>query len=110
MDVKNKKYSVLNSIGDCKNIVDYLHNTLKCPDMFYESGAMKSNLFYGQKIVDYFIDETAVYAEVLDKDPKFICECDDKETAEFIISALRHGMPRYWDVKEIEDEDRNISS
>ena len=106
----NRKYSSLNSVGDCKNIIDYLHNILKCPDMFYESGAMKSNLFYGQKKVDYFILPESrgpeIWADIVDEEPKFICRCNDTQTAEFIISSLRHSMPRYWDTKVIEDDSR----
>lgn len=78
--------------------------------MFYSSGNIKSNLFYGQKIVDYFtLPESRgpeIWANVIDTEPKFICQCNDEETAEFILSALRHSMPRYWDVKIIEDNDR----
>jgi len=97
-------------IDDCKTIINYLEKKLEYSDLYFESGSMRSDLFYQRKIVDYFIKEVAIYAEVLDKEPKFICQCEDEETAEFIVSALRHGMPRYWDVKEIEDDDRKISS
>lgn len=107
----------MRNIDDCKTIINYLEQNLGYSDLHFESGSMRSDLFYQRKIVEYFIKETTrlhftfeVYAEIHGGEPQIICKCDDKETAEFIISALRHGMPRYWDVKEIEDDDRKISS
>jgi len=104
-------------IDDCKTIINYLEKKLGYSDLHFESGSMRSDLFYQRKIVEYFIKETKllylqfeVHAEVVGGTTQLICKCEDKETAEFIMGALRHGMPRYWDVKEMEDEDRNISS
>ena len=105
-------------IDDCKTIINYLGKKLEYSDLYFESGSMRSDLFYQRKIVEYFIKEATrrlhfgfeVHAEISGGTTQLICKCEDRETAEFIMSALRHGMPRYWDVKEIEDEDRNISS
>ena len=107
----------MRNIDDCRTIINYLEKKLGCSDLYFESGSMRSDLFYQRKIVEYFIKETTrshfrfeVHAEIADGEPQIICKCEDKETAEFIMSALRHGMPRYWDVKEVEDDDRKISS
>jgi len=104
MDGK-KKYSSLNSTGDCKNIIKYLDKVLKCKDMFHPTGNAKSDMYYGKnKLVTYYQQDLSVYAEVSDYEPRFICKCHDEVTSDFIISALRHCMPRYWDLKVIEDE------
>lgn len=107
----------MRNLDDCRTIIDYLEKKLECSDLYFESGSMRSDLFYQRKIVEYFIKETKllylqfeVHAEIVGGTTQLICKCEDKETAEFIIGALRHGMPRYWDVKEIEDDDRKISS
>ena len=114
MDAQNRKYNSLNSISDCKNIIKYLDQDLKCKDLFYPSGNIKSNLFYGKRIVEYFVLPESrgpeIWTDVLDEGSKFICKCNDTNTAEFIISALKHSMPRYWDTKVIEDENRKIHS
>ena len=47
MDGK-KKYSSLNSTGDCKNIIKYLDKVLKCKDMFHPTGNAKSDMYYGK--------------------------------------------------------------
>ena len=106
----------MRNLDDGRTIIDYLEEKLECSDLYFESGSMRSDLFYQRKIVEYFIKETnldfsfEVHAEIADKEPQIICKCEDKETAEFIMSALRHGMPRYWDTKVIEDDNRKISS
>ena len=104
MDGK-KKYSSLNSTGDCKNIIKYLDKVLKCKDMFHPTGNAKSDMYYGKnRLVTYYQQDLSVYAEVSDYEPRFICKCHDEVTSDFIISALRHCMPSYWDLKVIEDE------
>lgn len=112
--VRDRQSNSLNSVSDCRNIIQYLDQVLKCKNMFYPSGNIKSNLFYGQKIVEYFILPESrgpeIWADVMDDSTKFICKCNDINTAEFIISSLRHCMPRYWDTKVIEDDNRKISS
>ena len=111
LKIKRRKESQVRHIDDCKTIINYLEKNLEYPDLYFESGSMRSDLFYQRKIVEYFIKDAErlhfrfeVHAEIADGEPQTICQCDDKETAEFIVSALRHGMPRYWDIKEIEDE------
>ena len=104
MDGK-KKYSSLNSTGDCKNIIKYLDKVLRCKNMFHPTGNTKSDMYYGKnKLVTYYQQDLHIYAEVSDYEPRFICKCDDEATSDFIISALQHCMPRYWDLKVIEDE------
>ena len=108
MDDK-RKYSSLNSTGDCKNIIKYLDKVLKCKNVYHPTGNAKGDMYYGKnKLVTYYQQDLKIYAEVTDQDPRFICECNDKETSNFIISALRHCMPRYWDVKVIEDDNKKI--
>ena len=103
----NKEYSTLNSTGDCKNIIKYMGQVLKCKDMFHPSGKAKGDLFYGKSTsVKYYKQSLEIYAEVPDQEPQFVCQCDNETTTDFIISALRHCMPRYWDVKGIEDDSR----
>lgn len=73
--------------------------------MFHPTGNAKSDMYYGKnRLVTYYQQDLSVYAEVSDYEPRFICKCHDEVTSDFIISALRHCMPRYWDLKEIEDE------
>ena len=104
MDGK-KKYSSLNSTGDCKNIIKYLDKVLRCKNMFHPTGNTKSDMYYGKnKLVTYYQQDLHIYAEVSDYEPRFICKCADEVTSDFVISALRHCMPRYWDLKVIEDE------
>ena len=95
------------SMTDCRNIIRYLNNNLECSNMFYESGAPKIGMFYGKsEIVEYIKQDTSVYAKAENKDLKLICKCEDEETTNFILSALRHCMHRYWDIKILEDDDR----
>tara|TARA_Y100001938_G_C8033812_1_gene402174 strand:+ start:736 stop:1053 length:318 start_codon:yes stop_codon:yes gene_type:complete len=99
MDDK-KIYSSLNSGGDCKNIINYLSKVLKCENIFHPTGTPRGDMYYGKnKVVTYYRQNLKIYAEVPKQRTKFVCECCDEETADFIISALRHCMPRYWDVK-----------
>ena len=73
--------------------------------MYHPTGNAKSDMYYGKnKLVTYYQQDLSDYAEVSDYEPRFICECHDEVTSDFIISALRHCMPRYWDLKVIEDE------
>lgn len=103
MDDK-KIYSSLNSTGDCKNIIKYLDKVLKCKNIYHPTGNAKGDMYYGKnKLVTYYQQDLNIYAEVSDQEPRFICKCNDEVTSGFIISALRHCMPRYWDVKVIED-------
>ena len=65
---------------------------------------MKNIMFYSKKnIVKYYREDNKIYIKPTDKESQFVCECHDEKTADFVISSLRHGMPRYWDYTALAD-------